>query len=65
MKRKAVIMVEFEAEDYFNAQAKEDQIRGVLALLPTEFAQVDVRFIDRRPRLTPRARAPQRSWPRG
>lgn len=65
MKRKAIIMVEFEAEDYFIARAKEDQIRGVLALLPPEFAHVDVRFIDRRPRLTPRARAPQRSWPRG
>ena len=54
MKRKAVILVEFEAEDYFNVQA----------LLPTEFARVDIRFIDRRPRLKPRARAPQRNWPR-
>ena len=48
MKRKAVIMVEFEAEDYFNVQAKEDQIRGVLALLPTEFARVDILCIWRR-----------------
>jgi hypothetical protein len=64
MKRKAVITVEYEAEDYLKAVAREDEIRRVLAELNAAFDRIDVRFGDRRPRLTARAAAPIRPWPR-
>ena len=64
MKRKAVITVEYEAEDYLKAIAREDEIRRVLVELNAAFDRIDVRFGDRRPRLTSRAAAPSRPWPR-
>lgn len=64
MKRKAVITVEYEAEDFLKAVAREDEIRRVLAQLKSDFDRIDVRFADRRPRHRPRAAAPLRTWPR-
>ncbi len=64
MKRKAVITVEYEAEDYLKAMAREDEIRRALGELNAAFDRIDVRFGDRRPRLTSRAAAPSRPWPR-
>lgn len=64
MKRKAVITVEYEAEDYFKAMAREDEIRRILVELNAAFERIDIRFGDRRPRLTARAAAPTRPWPR-
>lgn len=64
MKRKAVITVEYEAEDYLKAVAREDAIRRAMAELKADFDRIDVRFADRRPRHKPRAAAPLRTWPR-
>lgn len=64
MKRKAVITVEYEAEDYLKAMAREDAIRRVMAKLKADFDRIDVRFADRRPRHRPRAAPPLRTWPR-
>lgn len=64
MKRKAVITVEFDAEDYFSAQTQEEKIRRILSRLQLDFEKVDVRFSDRRPRSAPRAAPPQATWPR-
>lgn len=64
MKRKAVITVEYEVEDYLGAKAQESRIRRALADLSPDFGRIDIRFADLRPRNTPRAPAPERSWPR-
>ena len=64
LRRKALITVEFDAEDYFGARAQEEEIRRVLSGLQAEFKKIDIRFADRRPRLGPRAAPPQRTWPR-
>ncbi|MEG2312301.1 hypothetical protein [Brevundimonas sp.] len=64
MKRKAVITVEYEVEDYVGAKAQESRIRRALVDLSPDFDRIDIRFADRRPRNTPRAPAPDRSWPR-
>ncbi|SJM55126.1 hypothetical protein FM111_04680 [Brevundimonas diminuta 3F5N] len=64
MKRKAVITVEYEVEDYLGAKAQESRIRRALADLSPDFDRIDIRFADRRPRSSPRAPAPKRSWPR-
>lgn len=64
MKRKAVITVEYEAEDYLKAVAREDEIRRALTDLRADFERIDIRFADRRPRQAPRAAAPTRTWPR-
>lgn len=64
VRRKAVITVEFDAEDYFCAQAQEGEIRRVLLRLQADFKRIDIRFADRRPRLAPRAAPPQATWPR-
>lgn len=64
MKRKAVITVEYEAEDSLEAMAQEDEIRRVLTELKPDFDRIDIRFADRRPRHAPRAAAPSRCWPR-
>lgn len=64
LRRKAIITVEFDAEDYFDAQAQEEEIRRVLVRFRPEFERIDIRFADRRPRLTPRAPAPTGKWPR-
>lgn len=64
LRRKAVITVEFDAEDYFCAQAQEGEIRRILATLRPDFERIDIRFADRRPRLTSRAAPPQATWPR-
>lgn len=63
MKRKAVITVEFEAEDYLVVQDREAEIRRALETLRSAFETVNVHFCDRRPRLRPRAPAPERYWP--
>lgn len=64
LRRKAVITVEFDAEDYFCAQAQEGEIRRLLSRLQADFKRIDIRFADRRPRLAPRAAPPQATWPR-
>jgi len=64
MKRKAVITVEYEVEDYLVAKVKESRIRRALVDLSPDFDRIEIRFADRRPRHTPRAPAPDRSWPR-
>lgn len=64
LRRKAVITVEFDAEDYFCAQAQEGEIRRALSRLQADFKRTDIRFADRRPRLAPRAAPPQATWPR-
>lgn len=64
MKRKAVIVVEYEAHDYYDARTQENEIRRALAELQAEFDRIDIRFGDRRPRVAPRAAAPIRCWPR-
>jgi len=63
MKRKAVITVEYEVEDYVGAKAQESRIRRALVDLSPDFDRIDIRFADRRPRTMPRATAPNRSWP--
>lgn len=64
MKRKAVITVEYEVEDYVGAKAQESRIRRAMVDLSPDFDRINIRFADRRPRNTPRAPAPGRSWPR-
>ncbi|PRB14577.1 MULTISPECIES: hypothetical protein [unclassified Brevundimonas] len=64
MKRKAVITIEYEAEDYLKAMAREKEIRRALVELNAVSDRIDVRFGDRRPRLISRAAAPSRPWPR-
>ena len=64
LRRKAIITVEFDAKDYFCAQAQEEEIRRVFSRLRADFKRIDIRFADRRPRLRPRAAAPQATWPR-
>jgi len=64
MKRKAVITVEYEAEDYFKIRSREGQIRRALSALETDFERIEIRFADRRPRSAKRAAAPDRAWPR-
>lgn len=64
IKRKAVITVEYEVEDYVGAKAQENRIRRALVDLSPDFDRIDIRFADRRPRYTPRAPAPDRHWPR-
>jgi hypothetical protein len=64
MKRKAVITVEYEVEDYVGGKAQESRIRRALLDLSPDFDRIDIRFADRRPRQAPRAPAPERSWPR-
>jgi len=64
MKRKAVITVEFDADDYFSIQAQEKEIRRILSHLGPDFDRINIRFSDRRPRSYPRAAAPQACWPR-
>ena len=63
-KRKAVITVEYEAEDRLEALAQEGKIQRALADLAPDFDRIDIRFADRRPRVAPRAAAPTRTWPR-
>ena len=64
LRRKAIIPVEFDAEDYLCAQTQEAEIRRLLSRLQADFKRIDIRFADRRPRLRPRAAAPQATWPR-
>ena len=64
LRRKAVITVEFDAEDFFCSRAQEDEIRRALSRLQAEFKKIDIRFADRRPRSAPRAAPPQGTWPR-
>lgn len=59
MKRKAIITLGFECEDFLEARAREAEIRCYVDGLREAFAEVDLRVTERRPRLSKRAETPR------
>lgn len=59
MKRKAVITVGFECEDFLEVRVREAEIRRYVEGLREAFSEVDLRVTERRPRLAKRAETPR------
>lgn len=58
MKRKAVIVLNFDVEDFIEARAREGEIKQFVERLRVAFDDVDLRVTDRRPRTAKRAVTP-------
>lgn len=59
MKRKAIITLDFECQDFLEARVREAEIRRYVEGLRETFAAVDLRVTERRPRLSKRAETPR------
>ena len=59
MKRKAVITLDFECEDFLEVRVREAEIRRYVDGLRQAFTEVDLRVTERRPRLSKRAPTPR------
>lgn len=60
MKFQAAITVEFEAEDVHDERHHKARLEATLAQLSEAYASASLVIRGRRPRLKPRARAPER-----
>jgi hypothetical protein len=60
MIRQAVITLEFEAQDWIEAKAREREIKALVDSVREDFQDVKLRVIERRPRRAKRAPAPVR-----
>lgn len=58
MKRKAVIVLNFEVEDCIEAKARESEIRRLVDSLRDTYGDVCLKVTERRPRLAKRAATP-------
>lgn len=62
MKYRAVITIEFDADDQLELVGKKREISALIAEVPQHCYGVEARFSERRPRLSPRAPAPSGIW---
>lgn len=58
MKRKAVIILNFEVEDFVEAKAREGEIKRFVDGLRPEFSDIHLQLMERRPRTAKRAPTP-------